>query len=230
MIAITFALTAESSDFIRSLQQRKRQAQGVVSSTEGVIHGKSVAVFHTGVGEESCRRRIKQILSEGPFEYLISAGFAGGLGGEMDVGDILIAKNFSDAELRNHRPNANGVFYGTLITAKGVIDNLADRDCLQKESGALAVDMETEFIAAACATNGVPMLSVRVVSDTPAKPLPTPANVLFDIGKQKTNLPRLSLYLAGHPQKVPGLIGFHRQVILARRSLTKALVNLIGLI
>ncbi len=228
MIAITFALPAESSEFIRSLQQRTTPAGDAASGIHGEVHGKSVAVFHTGVGEESCRHRIERILSKGPFDYLISAGFAGGLGPEMDVGDILVANNFSDPELRNRYPNRNGVVHGKLITAKRVIDSIAERDGLLKEGGALAVDMETEFIAAACAAKRIPMLSVRVVSDTPSKPLPAPANVLFDIVKQKTNLARLSLYLATHPQKIRDLLVFQQQVAKARRSLTKSLVNLIG--
>jgi len=83
--------------------------------------------------------------------------------------------------------------------------------------------METEFIATACAAHGIPMLSLRVISDTPSEPLPAPPEVLFDVEKQRTNFGQLGYYLLTHPTAFKRLTMFRRQVALARRSLTAAL-------
>jgi adenosylhomocysteine nucleosidase len=205
MIAITFALPAESSEFIRLLQKPSFNSREGVESLRGQIHGRSVAVLHTGVGEKSCRAQIESFLRRQQFEYLISAGFAGALGEELQIGNLLLSENFSSPELLSspHLDSADGaLFLGKLVTVPQITDSKSERARLAKESAAVAVDMETEFIAEACAAHQLPMLSLRVISDTPTKPLPAPPDVLFDLEKQKTNFVRLALYLTTHPGAV----------------------------
>jgi hypothetical protein len=87
--------------------------------------------------------------------------------------------------------------------------------------------METEFIAAACATRRIPMISLRAISDTPSQPFPAPPNVLFDLKKQQTNYGRLALYLMTHPLAAVRLNAFRQRIALARQSLTAALDKLL---
>ena len=84
--------------------------------------------------------------------------------------------------------------------------------------------METEFIARACAEHGVPLLSLRAISDTPRQRFPAPAHVLFNIERQRTSMMRLVLYLCKHPTRLRGLIRFASQIARARETLTEALV------
>ena len=229
-IAITFALPAESSGFVRLLTEPTTSGPAGIESIRGQIHGRSVAVFHTGVGEKSCRARIENFLRHQDFKYLISAGFAGGLDPELQVGDLLLSENFSSRELLSspHLDFAGSeLFVAKLATVPVVIDSKSERDRWAAESGAAAVDMETEFIAAACAAHGVPMLSVRVMSDTPAEPFPAPPGVLFDLEKQKTNFARLTFHLVTHPGAIMRLNAFRRRITLARQALTSALDKLL---
>jgi nucleoside phosphorylase len=230
MIAITFALRAESSDFTRLLTKPIIFAREGVESVRGQIHGRPVAVLHTGVGEKSCRTHIENFLHQAQFKYLISAGFAGALDRELQVGNLLLSENFSSPELLGspHLDFADdGLFVGKLATVPGVIDSKSERDRWAAESGAVAVDMETEFIAAACAAHRIPMLSLRVMSDTPSEPFPAPPEVLFDLEKQRTNFARLALYLVTHPGALMRLNAFRQRVALARQSLTSALDKLL---
>jgi adenosylhomocysteine nucleosidase len=230
IIAITFALPAESSDFVRLLAKPARSVGAGDESIRGQIHGRSAAVFHTGVGEKSCRARIEKFLGQQQFQYLISAGFAGALDPELRVGDLLLSENFSSPELLDsaHLDFPGGApFVGKLATVPAVIDTNSERQRWAAESGAVAVDMETEIIAAACAARGIPMLSLRVISDTPAEPFPAPPGVLFDLEKQKTNFGRLALHLVTHPGAVMRLNAFRRRIGLARQSLTSALDKLL---
>ena len=229
MVAIAFALPAESSDFVRLLTKPVTYTHGGFESIRGQIHGRSVAVFHTGVGEKSCRAHIENFLHASQFKYLISAGFAGALAPELQIGDLLLSENFSSPELLRS-PNLdcaeNGLFMGKLATVPRVIASKSERDRCAAESGAVAVDMETEFIAAACAVHRIPILSLRVMSDTSSEPLPAPAEVLFDLERQRTNFARLALYLVTHPGGLKRLAAFRRRIALARRSLTAALDRL----
>jgi adenosylhomocysteine nucleosidase len=230
IIAITFALPAESSDFVRLLTKPAPSVGAGGESIRGQIHGRSAAVFHTGVGEKSCRARIEKFLRQQQFKYLISAGFAGALDPELRAGDLLLSENFSSPELlRASRLDFAGgrLSVGKLATVPVVIDSKSERDRWAAESGAAAVDMETEFIAAACAARGIPMLSLRVISDTPAEPFPAPPGVLFDLEKQETNFGRLALHLVKHPGALMRLNAFRRRIGLARQSLTSALDKLL---
>ena len=229
-IAIGFALPAESSDFVRLLTKPITYAREGRASIHGQIHGRSVAVFHTGVGEKSCRAHVENFLSQQQFKYLISAGFAGALDEELRVGNLLLSENFSSPELLRcpYLDFADaGVFVGKLATVPGIIDSKSERDRWAAESGAAAVDMDTDFIAAACAAHRVPMLSLRVISDTPSEPFPAPPDVLFDLERQKTPLARLALYLMRHPGALTRLNAFRQRIALARQSLTLALDRLL---
>jgi nucleoside phosphorylase len=177
-----------------------------------------------------CRMHVENFLRQPQFKYLISAGFAGALDRELQIGNLLLAENFSSPELLRspHLDCAeSGLFVGRLATVPGVIASKSERDRWAAESGAVAVDMETEFIAAACAAHRVPMLSLRVMSDTPSEPFPAPPEVLFDLEKQKTNFARLALYLVTHPGALKRLNAFRYRVARARRSLTAALDSLL---
>jgi adenosylhomocysteine nucleosidase len=226
MVVITFALPAESSDLLHLLDQPVTHKGAGAKSIHGNLHGRPVIVLHTGVGEKSCRRQIGDFLGQQQFKYLISAGFAGALDPGLQIGNLLLSENFSSPELLGSphlEIGAEGVFLGKLATAPGVVDSKFERERLAANTGAAGVDMETEFIAAACARYSIPMLSLRAISDTPSEPLPVPPAVLFDLEKQKTSFGRLALYLGTHPAAITRLNAFRQRIALARRSLTTAL-------
>jgi len=229
-VAITFALPAESSDFLRRLSQPAVHKRAGAEGIRGQIHGRPVVVFHTGVGEKSCRRQIGGFLRQQQFKYLISAGFAGALNQELQVGNLLLSENFSSLKLLGsaHLNLADErLFVGKLATVPGIVDSKSERDRWAAESGAVAVDMETEFIAAACAAQRIPILSLRAISDTPSKPLPAPPSMLFDLDKQKTDFGRLALHLVTHPSALIRLNAFRQRIALARQALTNALDKLL---
>ena len=113
------------------------------------------------------------------------------------------------------------------MTLPKLIDSPEDRNRIARDSGAAAVDMETEFIARACAEHGIPVLSLRVISDTPGEPFPAPPSVLFDIQQQRTHIAALAKFFLAHPRRIPGLVQFARRIARARTILTNALVEVV---
>src|SRR2546421_4304307 len=230
MIAITFALSAESSDFVRLLENRGGVSREGVESTRGVVHGKSIAVIHTGVGKKACRETMEIMLRREPFEYLISAGFAGALEKELRIGHLLVAENFSSPQLLGSPQLVladEGTFLGKLLTLPRMVETIADRESLNKKTGAAAVDMETEILAEICAAHDLPMLSLRAISDTASEPFPAPAEVLFDVASQKTSFVRVGSYLLTHPAAFARLNAFRERVAVARRTLADALEQIL---
>ena len=223
MIAVLFALPHESSAFLRLLQNSTRGPAGS-HTIAGTSHGHAVCVLHTGVGEKTTRARLEKFLRAQTPQLLISAGFAGALSEQWRVGDLLHAQNFSSAPI----VFAAHVGYrtGTLATVPAMIDSPAERQALAG-TGADAVDMETAHIAAACAAANVPMISLRVISDTPAAPFPAPPQVMFNVERQGTSFVPLFAHLLLHPTAIGRFISFARQIAHARQSLAQALDALV---
>jgi nucleoside phosphorylase len=229
MIAVTFALPAESSEFSSRLGNKSCADRNGIRIIRGKIGDREVEVLHTGVGEKVCRQRLGKFLEDQQFDLLISTGFAGALNDELQVGDLLLAKNFSTVDLEEKRSSFSRlpIHMADLLTAPTLIDSSNERTEIARTSGAVAVDMETEFIARACAAHGIPLLSLRVITDTPREPFPAPAHVLFDIAKQRTRFPKLATFFLTHPNRVPRLIQFARRIAKARKALSNALVDVV---
>jgi len=161
---------------------------------------------------------------------VVTSGFAGAIASELKVGDLIFAENFSDRELRmaaqrilsERKPRDVKLF-----TSTSIVDSLADRNEIARASGAAAVDMETGSIFEICQAHGIPLLSVRAISDTPSEPFPAPTSVLFDIERQRTSYRRLFAYLLRHPGSIGPLLQFARRIKYVRAKLTDAIVELV---
>ena len=255
MIAITFALPAESSALISRLREKKR----ALCNGEKIVYGKidngaggsratktgkpervdepggesinrSVAIFHTGVGRKSCEHKIDNLLRGEHPDFLISSGFAGSAHEDLQVGDLVLAENFSDPELLSMARQLlapRNLRVIKLFSSTSIVDSVAERNEIAGAYGADAVDMETETIAQACAARGIRMLSLRVISDSVHEPFPAPSRILFDIERQRTDFAKFIPYLIRHPAAVWHLIRFSRQISRAREALTDAIVALV---
>jgi adenosylhomocysteine nucleosidase len=226
MIGITFALPSESSDLVRQLQAIQRHD----NLLSGKIADRDVTILHTGVGAKNCNARLEILLHKTRPRLVISSGFAGAVSEELRVGDLILAKNFSDpgvlasAEqiLRDRQPRLVKLF-----TSTSIVDSIDEQNEIARTAGAAAVDMETGAIAGVCNAQGVPLLSLRGISDTPNQPFPAPPSVLFDIDRQQTNYGRLLAYLFRHPASIRRLFRFGRQIAQVRAVLTDAIVALV---
>jgi len=226
--AVTFALPAESSEFLRRLDNKLCTGRNAIRIIRGTLDDREIEVLHTGVGEKVCRQRVGKFLKNQQFEFLISAGFAGALNDQLHSGDLLLARNFSTVDLTERQSFPSlPIHQADLLTMAALIDSSEQRNEIARSTDAAAVDMETEFIARACAEHGIPLLSLRVITDTPREPFPAPPKVLFDIERQRTHLLKLAGFLLAHPNKIPRLIEFARRIARARKILATALVDVI---
>src|SRR3954469_21944299 len=98
-LAITFALPTESSGLVRKLEDRSIEIRDRLQVIRGRIGEKQVEVLHTGVGAKECQTRLQRLLAREHYDFLISAGFAGGTGGDVEAGDLVVAENFSEPHL-----------------------------------------------------------------------------------------------------------------------------------
>ncbi len=207
MIAVTFALPEESKDFAA---------------------GGETAVWHTGVGPERCAARLSALLEKERPEYIISAGFAGGLDPGLAPGAVFVAENYSSPALLEAARRVPGErFYGRLSTQERVVESVEAKRVLFERTGAAAVDMETETIFRLCETRGIPLLSVRAISDAAGEPLPVPYAVWFNAATQRPRVGSLLWFLATRPARVPAFARFVGNVGRARKALAAFLAALL---
>jgi hypothetical protein len=119
------------------------------------------------------------------------------------------------------------IYAANMLTVPALIDSSDEREKIGRESGAAAVDMETEFIARACAAQAIPLLALRVITDTPTQPFPAPPGVLFDVQRQRTHIISFAKFFLTNPGRISDLIQFARRIARARTVLTTALVEIV---
>lgn len=224
MIVLTFALPAESSAFIRSLKNVKRDGAVVRGHLEHPTS--NIQVLHTGVGAEECENRLREFLRREKPRLLIASGFCGGTKDELHPGNLVIVDNASELS-KKARAILPDAMVGKIHSADRIIDPAADRYEIGRKHGAIAIDMETETIGRICAEKAIPMLTLRVVSDSPAAPFPAPPNVLFDSEKQRTKFLPLFSYIMQNPLSILNLVRFARQIAHAKGKLAEALCAVI---
>ncbi len=220
MILVVFALPEESREFRRAIGAVRENR----TTWSGCIAGRAVRIAHCGVGPEAAARTAAGLLAEELPEMLIATGFAGALAPDLALGDIVLATNFSDPALLQ-RVAASGfpARSGVLASVAHPVETIAAKRALAA-TGALAVDMETAPLAAACRAAGVPFLALRAISDRADEPLPIPFAVWFDLSRQRPRVFSLLVFLAQHPGRIPAFIRFVRGLPRARGALAGFLV------
>lgn len=206
MIAVTFALPEESRDFLRATRGRS-----------------DITVIHTGMGPEAAADATQDLLARYRPEFVLSAGFAGALDPTLQLGDVILAENFTAPSLLKRSPE--GAKRGKLVSRARPAELVEEKAALFRETGALAVDMETEAIAGACQRAGPPLLAIRAISDRADEALPAPLAEWFDLARQRPRPRRLVAYLCRRPSAIWPFVRFVRGLPVARRALTRALLE-----
>ena len=145
----------------------------------GIGDGGAVRVSGYGPGRA---RRQGERLREDTFGALAIAGTGGGLTDDLAPGDLVVATEVTDGTTATACPSA-ALLAGELrragLTAAAgpvvSVERLAGgRDRARAvDAGALAVDLESAWLAAAAGKR--PVAVVRAISDTPQRPLHSPA-------------------------------------------------------
>ena len=162
---------------------------------------------------------------------LMSFGFAGGLDPSLSAGSVVLpgevisidGTRFSTsagwcAELRLAILGRRPVIAGKLLTASQPIDRIEDKAQAFRETGAVAVDMESLGIAEVAAGHSLPFAVIRVIVDTAMDVLPR-AVMAASLGGQ-LSMRRLVGGLAAAPLDLLPLIRLAQRYRAATRSLT----------
>ena len=230
-VMVCFAVPDESRLFRAELRNRRvwRDGSHPLPTVRGELAGAPVVVVHTGVGDSRvAREHVARLLAETmpPVRAVVSAGYAGALHPSLAVGDLVLGVNHSSPMLLDRTREClagESIRPVRLHTAPAAVETAGAKAALHRSSGAFAVDMETAWIAGACAAAGLPMLSLRVISDAADQDFPVPGRVLYDAVRQRPRYLALPAWLALHPGRIAPFARFVRGLGPARERLTRAL-------
>jgi nucleoside phosphorylase len=182
-------------------------------------------ILITGVGRENAERKLHSALRGSPYQLVLSCGFAGGLNPYLTTGTVV----FSTDEDAGLTPAllAAGACPVRFHCADRVATTVEEKQVLWKDTGADAVEMESQIIRAISHAHQIPSATIRVISDGAHENLPLDFNVLMT-AEQKLNYGKLALAILGSPQKIPAILRLQRQTQMAAKNLAQVLTKVIA--
>ncbi|HWX31892.1 MAG TPA: hypothetical protein VNZ53_31220 [Steroidobacteraceae bacterium] len=218
MVGVVAALAAEA----RALGPVKR-----IGDVGCLADGTLVAV--SGMGCAAAGLAAARLIEAGA-SALMSFGLAGGLDPSLGAGSVVLPREVISLngarcltstawreQLRTAIARQRPVADGILLSSLDVIDAVADKAAAFRDTGAVAVDMESIGVAQVAAAHGLPFVAVRVIVDTAADVLPRAVVAASRAGQ--VSLRRLVGGLAVAPFELVALIRLAQRYRAATRSL-----------
>ena len=218
-VGVVAALEAEA----RTLGPAVRRRDGLFFLSDGAL----LAV--SGMGGVLAAIAARNLIDAGA-AALMSFGLAGGLDPLLSAGTIVLPSEVISrdgarfltstgwreqlsAAIAKQRP----VAAGALLSSSQPIGAVAEKAAAFRETGAVAVDMESLGVAEVSAAHNLPFIAVRVIVDTAADVLPRA--VVSASHEGQVNIRRLIGGLVVAPLDLIGLIHLARAYRAATRSL-----------
>ena len=160
---------------------------------------------------------------------LISFGIAGGLAPHLRPGDVILSAEVIGAD-RRWRANQSfhaqvgdlarriGAAEGPVLGARYILASEDDKARAWRDTGALAVDLESAIVARAAEAAGIPFLVLRTIADAAHRKLPSAALIpLLEDGTPAFT--RVLGEVLRRPQQIAALFGLARETRLALSAL-----------
>lgn len=236
-VGLVFALGIEAGGLDDLLSGSTSTRGAGFAACRGGLCGRQLISIRSGVGRQAAERATEALISGHEPQWVISAGFAGGLHPELKRHDILMADGLVDLEGnrlsvalkvdREALAKARGVHLGTLLTADRIIRLPDEKRALGEKHRAMAVDMETFAVAQVCRREKVRFMAVRVISDGVEDELPPDVEHLME---QQTSVRKLGAVVGtvmNRPGSVKDMYNLKENALLAADRLAKFLASMI---
>lgn len=190
-ILVVIPTQLELDYFLQACQELGHQAEPRVAGRLSikVYPTLGLAVAHGGLGKTQFAVQTQHLIDALDSDWVICAGAAGALVDALDVGDVVIATETVEHDIRNHfvkpmlprfygaaaivehcrqsLPRVNGVavHFGAVASGDEDVASPERREAIGQRTGALVVAWEGAGGARACQFSGKPYLEVRGVSD-----------------------------------------------------------------
>ena len=186
----------------------------------------------SGVGPAAAAEGARRLLGTGA-RALLSWGLAGGLDPSLEAGSLVLPCEvispegrvfLTSAEWRQRVSDTLATRFaassGRLLTCREPLGSTAAKALAFRQTGAVAVDMESSAVAEVAAAARVPFLVVRAIVDTGREAVPEVALSATRAGEDGPHFGRLLVALARAPGELPALLRLAHRYRAASRALS----------
>ena len=194
-IGILTAMTVEYNQIAGMLQDSGTVQNGPQKFLVGTLGENKVVLLQCGIGKTNAASGVTNLIITFHPDYVISTGAAGGIDAKLKVMDVVIGSQvcYHDVhcgdncdpgqvqglprlfkgdehlvEIAKSLKTDVRIVPGLICTGDQFVTNRDELNVIKgKYPEGLAVDMESAAIAQVCLLWNVPMLSFRIISDTP---------------------------------------------------------------
>jgi adenosylhomocysteine nucleosidase len=215
-IGLIAAMPQESEALLRCIKEWRRIVLGRFRGVRFRFMDRNCLLVISGIGFNRAVDATRELLAVTSPHLLVSFGIAGAVNDDLNIGDVVIAGNtcllnkglpsqlqalasLSEAAWNAAalvlRPASARLVAGTAITTRGsqvVLQQL-------EEMTHPVLEMETAGIALVAAEVGIPLVSIRSVSDGPHSPIPFDLEAMLD-EKYNLRIGKLLLMILRRPQ------------------------------
>jgi adenosylhomocysteine nucleosidase len=222
---VTFAVEPEFAAWRKS-RNFTATAVGATTVYRSRINGAEVDVVLTGMGPANARQAAESVMTVA-YAVCISAGFAGALKAEHEVGEVLVAEAVGQTGETNSLPSDRRLLRDALecgnakavqrfLTSEKVAASPEEKARLSEFGD--AVEMESYAILRVAVKHHLPAIAIRAISDRFDQLIPMDFSGSMDqcghVLKGK-----LARDILSDPRKIPALIRLGRQSSAAREHL-----------
>ena len=218
-LAIVAASEPEAAWVRRHINVVAKSTQAVGALWYGRWHGQEVILLRCGMGPERAAAGLSWLRLHHRLWGVISVGFAGGLQRQLATGDAVLATCIQSPEkavgqhAKKIRPDCRlaqlaaaavenrslNHHRGPLLSQAELVPFAPDKQTLGKQTGALAIDMESYSLGCVAVSYHLPFVSLRTIFDTCHEDLAFSAEVATT-ADGRLRFGGLMQYLLVHPR------------------------------
>ncbi len=236
-VAFIFALGIEAGGLVDKMSGASATKCKSFIEHAGSVHGKEIVIAESGIGAKAAAEATAEVIKFHEPEWVVSAGFAGGLTTGPGKGDFLMADQV--VNLRGERlevglklsPEAiaatKRLHVGRLLSVEKLISSPAEKRKLGEAHQALACDMESFAVADTCRQLKTRFLSVRIISDGVDDQLPKEVERLMKQTTLGGKLGAAAKAVFSRPQSAADMWNLQDEALKASDRLARFLVSML---
>ena len=240
-IGIITAMSQERDAVLHLIKRWERTTLGPFNCSRFRFLDRDCLLVTSGMGLRRAADATRVLIEMTHPQLLVSVGVAGAVNSDLEIGDVVVSRRtclldkgrpgpfqpltfLSDsawqAAVQALQPRQVRLLSGTAITTRGS-QFVQDQP---KELVNPILEMETAGIAQAAAGYGIPLLSLRGVSDGPRAPIPFDLEAAMD-EEYNLRMGKIIRTILGHPKIIPQLVQMSRN---ATKAASNAAITLIA--
>jgi len=223
-IVVTAASAPELKMLLKTARTRERLTYKGAAFFRVSLQGREILLVKTGIGPKKAFHAARHLLDMGTPAMVIAAGAAGALDPALRIADIVVPRNIisltgppcachvetSQKACAAAAQAGLSVSRGDCLSTNHFVNLRAAKAALFSRTRAQIVDMESAALASALSHAGVPLISVRAVSDVACEDAVDMARIMAC--KKAAGLPGVLLHLLKNSRELLRAIRLMRDV------------------